>query len=124
MAGKVPIPNMAIYSAPELAEPDTAAQLSALYTSPQGSQPHNIPARNKLGVVTVPCRRRVANGCNLRHKGSPKRSIWRKPNHHCPKYKPNATNTNAAKRSEEHTSELQSRENLVCRLLLEKKKEE
>src|SRR5690606_41428292 len=28
----------------------------------------------------------------------------------------------AAKRSEEHTSELQSRENLVCRLLLEKKK--
>src|SRR5690606_41922664 len=29
----------------------------------------------------------------------------------------------AIKRSEEHTSELQSRENLVCRLLLEKKKE-
>src|SRR5690606_27136299 len=28
----------------------------------------------------------------------------------------------AAVRSEEHTSELQSRENLVCRLLLEKKK--
>src|SRR5690606_22043519 len=28
-----------------------------------------------------------------------------------------------AVRSEEHTSELQSRENLVCRLLLEKKKE-
>src|SRR5436309_12613424 len=28
----------------------------------------------------------------------------------------------AANRSEEHTSELQSRENLVCRLLLEKKK--
>src|SRR5690606_39379258 len=29
----------------------------------------------------------------------------------------------AKRRSEEHTSELQSRENLVCRLLLEKKKE-
>src|SRR6266511_6025353 len=28
-----------------------------------------------------------------------------------------------ARRSEEHTSELQSRENLVCRLLLEKKKD-
>src|SRR5690606_40179200 len=28
------------------------------------------------------------------------------------------------RRSEEHTSELQSRENLVCRLLLEKKKQE
>src|SRR5690606_39727606 len=31
-------------------------------------------------------------------------------------------NTVEAARSEEHTSELQSRENLVCRLLLEKKK--
>src|SRR5690606_41787002 len=30
----------------------------------------------------------------------------------------------ASGRSEEHTSELQSRENLVCRLLLEKKKTE
>src|SRR5690606_40570392 len=30
--------------------------------------------------------------------------------------------TNHVRRSEEHTSELQSRENLVCRLLLEKKK--
>src|SRR5690606_42133064 len=31
------------------------------------------------------------------------------------------TRVQAAARSEEHTSELQSRENLVCRLLLEKK---
>src|SRR5690606_25928335 len=31
-------------------------------------------------------------------------------------------NVNCLPRSEEHTSELQSRENLVCRLLLEKKK--
>src|SRR5687768_17986250 len=31
-------------------------------------------------------------------------------------------NASAAKRSEEHTSELQSRLHLVCRLLLEKKK--
>src|SRR5690606_39516848 len=35
--------------------------------------------------------------------------------------KPN-TFANRLQRSEEHTSELQSRENLVCRLLLEKKK--
>src|SRR5690606_42101891 len=32
-----------------------------------------------------------------------------------------ATSLRARTRSEEHTSELQSRENLVCRLLLEKK---
>src|SRR5436309_8615402 len=33
-----------------------------------------------------------------------------------------ARRSNGSARSEEHTSELQSRENLVCRLLLEKKK--
>src|SRR5207302_10727404 len=33
-----------------------------------------------------------------------------------------ATARRIGRRSEEHTSELQSRENLVCRLLLEKKK--
>src|SRR5436309_7883060 len=33
-----------------------------------------------------------------------------------------ARNAHGWNRSEEHTSELQSRENLVCRLLLEKKK--
>src|SRR5690606_42059680 len=32
-----------------------------------------------------------------------------------------STTSNSVFRSEEHTSELQSRENLVCRLLLEKK---
>src|SRR5690606_40166890 len=35
---------------------------------------------------------------------------------------PEKTAFGCALRSEEHTSELQSRENLVCRLLLEKKK--
>src|SRR5690606_41529827 len=34
---------------------------------------------------------------------------------------PAPSNSHADARSEEHTSELQSRENLVCRLLLEKK---
>src|SRR5690606_41828068 len=35
-----------------------------------------------------------------------------------------ASGSDRARRSEEHTSELQSRENLVCRLLLEKKKKQ
>src|SRR2546430_8399663 len=44
------------------------------------------------------------------------RSIgWRNP-HFCP-----SSSTSWANRSEEHTSELQSQSNLVCRLLLEKK---
>src|SRR5690349_23175531 len=34
------------------------------------------------------------------------------------------TGSSAARRSEEHTSELQSRRDLVCRLLLEKKKKQ
>src|SRR5690606_42132920 len=37
---------------------------------------------------------------------------------------PRASRVRARRRSEEHTSELQSRENLVCRLLLEKKHKE
>src|SRR5690606_42142361 len=41
----------------------------------------------------------------------------------CTRCRPGAwPSANAGTRSEEHTSELQSRENLVCRLLLEKKK--
>src|SRR5690606_40938558 len=37
-------------------------------------------------------------------------------------FQPLSASTCSLVRSEEHTSELQSRENLVCRLLLEKKK--
>src|SRR2546430_8864758 len=37
-------------------------------------------------------------------------------------YLPNLSGQNTRTRSEEHTSELQSQSNLVCRLLLEKKK--
>src|SRR5690606_36231912 len=44
---------------------------------------------------------------------------------HWPRFSPSSgqvSTTTSPWRSEEHTSELQSRENLVCRLLLEKKK--
>src|SRR3712207_8001006 len=40
----------------------------------------------------------------------------------CPRPKPPPPEPAGPKRSEEHTSELQSRQYLVCRLLLEKKK--
>src|SRR2546426_6513634 len=40
-----------------------------------------------------------------------------------PAYRPHRHRARARRRSEEHTSELQSPCNLVCRLLLEKKKE-
>src|SRR5690606_41029435 len=44
------------------------------------------------------------------------------PTEPCSKSFRRSANVPLLKRSEEHTSELQSRENLVCRLLLEKKK--
>src|SRR2546430_5323375 len=49
--------------------------------------------------------------------------IWRRP-WSWPAGRPTASVTGCGSRSEEHTSELQSQSNLVCRLLLEKKKTE
>src|SRR3989475_5074932 len=43
--------------------------------------------------------------------------------HELMKWGPTSANSQPGRRSEEHTSELQSQSNLVCRLLLEKKKE-
>src|SRR5260370_41941794 len=56
-------------------------------------------------------RSRVTRRRSLRRNGCRTRSLWRFK-HTSPR----------AARSEEHTSELQSHLNLVCRLLLEKKK--
>src|SRR5690625_6500708 len=42
----------------------------------------------------------------------------------CPRFKPVKLYAQVGCRSEEHTSELQSRGHLVCRLLLEKKKQQ
>src|SRR5215813_7536799 len=57
-------------------------------------------------------------------RAAPRRSIWRRlrnPASPFPEHSPGRT-MRTAPRSEEHTSELQSRPHLVCRLLLEKKK--
>src|SRR3989475_4372911 len=51
---------------------------------------------------------RVGHGLALRYLADESLAILREPDH--------------GRRSEEHTSELQSQSNLVCRLLLEKKK--
>src|SRR5439155_21952029 len=59
------------------------------------------------------------------HQANPARRLCRRP---CARSGPNAGRAHGrrqsrlAGRSEEHTSELQSRGHLVCRLLLEKKK--
>src|SRR6266576_1886894 len=59
-------------------------------------------------------RARAADGRRYRH--GPRRNLFR------PRARTRAGLLSARRRSEEHTSELQSRRDLVCRLLLEKKK--
>src|SRR2546430_12547491 len=53
---------------------------------------------------------------------SPRQRAWPTPRP-CPRHAPSSI-SGTASRSEEHTSELQSQSNLVCRLLLEKKKQD
>src|SRR2546430_7568097 len=70
------------------------------------------PPRSTLFPYTTLFRSRNAGGCLLRRRRSALhheilREDWPRPRR---------------RRSEEHTSELQSQSNLVCRLLLEKKK--
>src|SRR2546430_11498836 len=72
-------------------------------------------ARWTVGRIHVSNGKRGANGASARKPLAstivrrPPRRSWRWMSHH-------------TQRSEEHTSELQSQSNLVCRLLLEKKK--
>src|SRR5436309_10536028 len=66
------------------------------------------PPRSTLFPYTTLFRSRRRNAPSTRSRGSSAVSA--------------STRNARSPRSEEHTSELQSRENLVCRLLLEKKK--
>src|SRR2546427_9412415 len=74
------------------------------------------PPRSTLFPYTTLFRSRgAARGYAALHRRRPR------PHPHPPRV---LSERLAARRSEEHTSELQSQSNLVCRLLLEKKKKE
>src|SRR5436309_11911536 len=78
------------------------------------------PPRSTLFPYTTlfrSCGRRRCSRCSA---SSPSRSA--RTSSSTPSSGPWPASMAASRRSEEHTSELQSRENLVCRLLLEKKK--
>src|SRR5690606_41339807 len=64
----------------------------------------------------------AADWPRISRAGRSPRSCLRAQKFACARYR-DRTEARALLRSEEHTSELQSRENLVCRLLLEKKKQ-
>src|SRR5207302_5947785 len=74
-------------------------------------------AHRRRRIAAVPSadtgRGRSGGGANQRERGGPRLPRHRQPAAGAVRLRPPA-------RSEEHTSELQSRENLVCRLLLEK----
>src|SRR5690606_40240402 len=82
---------------------------------------HSFPTRRSSDLVLVP---EFSDG----HPGEPLDLLIRCCFHPKPPWfmgfarRAARPHRNLRARSEEHTSELQSRENLVCRLLLEKKK--
>src|SRR2546427_5696127 len=75
---------------------------------------YTLSLHDALPISTAGALRGLCVQCRLRsaRKLRPAQGTWRPPEF---------TSTS---RSEEHTSELQSQSNLVCRLLLEKKKKE
>src|SRR5690606_41444839 len=95
----------------------TAAQLAfVFYCSADHRDLHSFPTR-RSSDLTRPSARPTRGPC-LR----PTASGWRFSRTSCEATSSFMPTRTAPMRSEEHTSELQSRENLVCRLLLEKKK--
>src|SRR5690606_40287409 len=80
---------------------------NAVFIEPSGPDPGmgtGIPCFSAILIISVPGRKYKPWSCSSKGRRSSVHS------------------SNVCLRSEEHTSELQSRENLVCRLLLENKK--
>src|SRR5688572_32489288 len=93
----------AFSSAADLASNHSATPFSTLGSSGQPNQagPFSPPARQAMWPAGLAA-------------SAPACQVWNMPQPPCP--------GGFFERSEEHTSELQSQSNLVCRLLLEKKK--
>src|SRR2546427_5213679 len=82
------------------------------------------PPRSTLFPYTTLFRSRAAHGSlrNADARASKNGSIWSRSQSSASRSGARHRWCQSARRSEEHTSELQSQSNLVCRLLLEKKK--
>src|SRR5690606_40088937 len=98
--------------------------------SPVHPDLHSFPTRRSSDLTLASARaaRARSPSCGARWRQRA-RSRSKAPSRKCPEPQAgsimrNPSRPNSSIRSEEHTSELQSRENLVCRLLLEKKKNE
>src|SRR5699024_12494736 len=84
---------------------------------------HSYAARPLPDLPSFPTRRSSDLGASHFGRGKPggNHELGRRSRLLCP---PGSGRQHGRRRSEEHTSELQSRFDLVCRLLLEKKKED
>src|SRR5206468_10513209 len=97
---------------------------SSTYSPPNPPDLHSFPTRRssdlhaRAAVIERPAARAEADESARRHRAE------RAPRPRHPAACGLRTAVGGGKRSEEHTSELQSRSDLVCRLLLEKKKRE
>src|SRR5690606_41749247 len=105
--------------------------LSLFFTDPAPTETYTLSLHDAL-PISLARTRRARPPCRADPRRSCRRSSGRRGGRRgrCPPSCRRRTRTappappvrRAPSRSEEHTSELQSRENLVCRLLLEKKK--
>src|SRR5258707_10800161 len=85
--------------------------------------PYTTLFRSRQGRSQLSRRSDAARGRGLHGPGCARRSAFLAPRSDLlPQLAHLLASRGAGKRSEEHTSELQSRQYLVCRLLLEKKK--
>src|SRR5690606_20208306 len=114
----------------------TPAQIGSAWTAERTVDPDWVvldlpsfkadPARHGCAgetVIALDFERRLVLIGNTEYAGEIKKSIFSVLNLDLPRRSVFPMHCSANEdRSEEHTSELQSRENLVCRLLLEKKK--
>src|SRR2546427_8766385 len=82
------------------------------------------PPRSTLFPYTTLFRSKLANPLTVRLGLASVRLLWLRPIFGLPNKQKPALLQVPPERSEEHTSELQSQSNLVCRLLLEKKKKQ
>src|SRR5690606_42101398 len=78
--------------------------------------------RRRIPCANCPATRTRQSSCPLAQTGSEETRLSNAVVTGRPQNDSGTGMPNAQRRSEEHTSELQSRENLVCRLLREKKK--
>src|SRR5690606_40904335 len=108
--------------------PPCAHPLSFFLTPPATTETYTLSLHDALPICTAPpssryqpgARSTVSSDTQLPPRATPVTPLRRMPS---PPVPPAGTRRpRDRRRSEEHTSELQSRENLVCRLLLEKKK--